>query len=97
MVSQNMKIIIISFFYNMYTHGCTQADGEPVTVFVFNFTGRSENEVSWGLHGILFSVRKFYKFILQTKQAQSAHLRLKTLRHPNILRYIDGIEVMSSV
>lgn len=25
--------------------------------------------------------------------AQSAHLRLKTLRHPNILKYIDGIEV----
>ena len=29
----------------------------------------------------------------QIKVAQSAHLRLKTLRHPNILKYIDGIEV----
>ena len=30
---------------------------------------------------------------VQVKLAQSAHLRLKTLRHPNILKYIDGIEV----
>ena len=29
----------------------------------------------------------------QVNKAQSAHLRLKTLRHPNILKYIDGIEV----
>ena len=32
-------------------------------------------------------------FVSQIKFAQSAHLRLKTLRHPNIIRYIDGVEV----
>lgn len=31
--------------------------------------------------------------LIQIQLARSAHLRLKTLRHPNILRYIDGIEV----
>jgi len=36
-------------------------------------------------------------FPLQIKLAQSAHLRLKTLRHPNILRYIDGVEVKQSI
>ena len=31
--------------------------------------------------------------LLQIKLARSAHLRLKTLKHPNVLRYLDGIEV----
>lgn len=30
---------------------------------------------------------------MKVQLARSAHLRLKTLRHPNILKYIDGIEV----
>ncbi|KAL5463579.1 hypothetical protein EMCRGX_G032488 [Ephydatia muelleri] len=56
--------------------GRRKVDGEPVTVFVFDLTGKSEEEI---------------------KLARSAHLRLKTLRHPNILRYIDGVELPSSI
>ena len=33
----------------------------------------------------------------QIKLAQSAHLRLKTLRHPNVLRYIDGVELPTCI
>lgn len=56
--------------------GRRKVDGEPVTVFVFDLTGKSEDEI---------------------KLARSAHLRLKTLRHPNILRYIDGVELPTSI
>lgn len=32
----------------------------------------------------------------QTQVAKAAFKRLKTLRHPNILAYIDGLEVPAS-
>ena len=32
----------------------------------------------------------------QIKLVRSAHLRLKTLHHPNILCYIDGVEVSAA-
>ena len=41
------------------------------------------------------SLNPLHLSLLQIKLVRSAHLRLKTLRHPNILRYIDGVEVLS--
>lgn len=68
---------------------CSQSDQERVTVFVFNFTDHSEEEVR-----LRQSLQKSVILIFaQVQLARSAHLRLKTLRHPNILKYIDGIEV----
>lgn len=34
---------------------------------------------------------------LQTQLAKAAFKRMKTLRHPNILAYVDGLEVWVSV
>ena len=65
-----------------------------MTVFVFDFTNKSPEEVrNWlPITDILFIM--YVMQLSQVKLAQSAHLRLKTLRHPNILKYIDGVEVL---
>ena len=31
--------------------------------------------------------------LVQVKAAHVAHVKLKTMRHPNVLKYIDGVEV----
>ena len=72
----------------LYTH--TQDSGNSVTVFVFNFENKSDDEVRL----VIYYYNLIYIYILQIRLARSAHLRLKTLRHPNILKYIDGIEVI---
>lgn len=56
--------------------GKRKDSGNSVTVFVFNFENKSDDEI---------------------RLARSAHLRLKTLRHPNILKYIDGIELQDCI
>ena len=30
---------------------------------------------------------------VQVKAAHVAHVKLKTMRHPNVLKYVDGVEV----
>ncbi|XP_078001167.1 N-terminal kinase-like protein [Glandiceps talaboti] len=51
--------------------GKRKANGEPVSVFVYEIKGSSES---------------------QTQTAKTAFKRIKTLRHPNILMYLDGLE-----
>jgi hypothetical protein len=29
----------------------------------------------------------------EVRAAQAGHMKLKTLKHPNVLKYIDGMEV----
>ena len=36
-------------------------------------------------------------FLLQADLAKSSFKRIKTLRHPNILTYLDGLEVMTCI
>ncbi len=31
--------------------------------------------------------------LVQVKAAHVAHVKLKTMRHPNVLKYMDGVEV----
>ena len=38
----------------------------------------------------------FFAYV-QVKAAHVAHVKLKTMRHPNILKYIDGFEVCACV
>ncbi len=70
-----------------------------MTVFMFDYTDKSPEEVSplfdliYYFAGICVNTPFNITVSLQIKCAQSAHLRLKTLRHPNVLKYIDGIEV----
>ena len=84
--------------YNLSSILPHKANGEPVTVFVFDFTDKSPDKVTLHIH-IYYPVRYKNLYTInvstytQIKLAQSAHLRLKTLRHPNVLKYIDGIEV----
>ena len=41
------------------------------------------------MHGSLYC---FFAYV-QVRAAHVAHVKLKTMRHPNILKYIDGVEV----
>ena len=46
--------------------------------------------------GWIFStchINAFYNFSFQVQVAKNAFKRIKTLRHPNILTYVDGLEV----
>ena len=45
---------------------------------------------------ILLSMASFLCDV-QVKAAQVAHVKLKTMRHPNILKYVDGFEVCRNV
>lgn len=40
----------------------------------------------------LLSIVWLFAYV-QVKAAHVAHLKLRTMRHPNILKYVDGIEV----
>ncbi|XP_033630889.1 N-terminal kinase-like protein [Asterias rubens] len=57
-------------------NGKKKADGQPVSVFVFNAKGCSSEVL---------------------ERAKTAHKRLKTLRHPNFLLYLDGLETDSVI
>eukprot|EP00117_Sycon_ciliatum_P002971 scpid30799/ scgid7961/ N-terminal kinase-like protein; SCY1-like protein 1 len=56
--------------------GQKQADGTEVSIFIFDKTGATEDQV---------------------KLARASFFRLKTLRHPCILRYIDGVELDTKI
>lgn len=39
----------------------------------------------------------FERFFFQVKLAKSALKRLKTLRHPNVVTYVDSLEVRNAI
>ncbi|XP_072293771.1 N-terminal kinase-like protein [Eucyclogobius newberryi] len=60
----------------MLHRGKRKTNGEPVSVFVYEFAQGSDQ---------------------QTQLAKAAFKRMKTLRHPNILAYVDGLETEKSL
>ena len=73
-----------------------QGTTEEFSVFVYDTQKQGDSWVQLFLSHEYY-VKIFAIFISQLNAAKASMKRLKTMRHPNILTYVDGLEVRTRV